>query len=254
MAKITKHPEEANPLAFLKKFTEARVAVGTTGASIPAKALLDFNLAHAHARDAVYSTMNIDQLNADIENLGLHTVTLRSCVADRVQYLQRPDLGRKLHPDSLKALDGQVTGADVAIVIADGLSALAIDDNAAGLLKLLIPKLHDSNLTLSTISLVQQGRVAIGDDIGFALKAKLVIVLIGERPGLSAVNSMGIYLTYQPKPGLTDDSRNCISNIRPGGMSYEQAADKLFYLITASFRRKLSGVNLKDDASDKLLD
>ncbi|RZK81238.1 MAG: ethanolamine ammonia-lyase subunit EutC, partial [Pedobacter sp.] len=114
--------------------------------------------------------------------------------------------------------------------------------------------LQDSELTLSTVSLVQQGRVAIGDEIGFALKAKLVVVLIGERPGLSAVNSMGIYMTFMPRVGLTDESRNCISNIRPGGMSYPQAADKLFYLITESFRRKLSGVNLKDDASNKLLD
>ncbi|RZK76455.1 MAG: ethanolamine ammonia-lyase, partial [Pedobacter sp.] len=144
MAKITKHPADENPLAFLKEFTEARIAVGTTGTSIPAKALLDFNLAHAHARDAVYSTVDVDQLSADLAEVHLQMVSLCSSVTDRVQYLQRPDLGRKLNSESVKILTEQITGADVTIVIIDGLSSFAINDNAINLLKLLVPRLQDS--------------------------------------------------------------------------------------------------------------
>jgi ethanolamine ammonia-lyase small subunit len=241
-----KEIDGAHPLGFLKEFTAARLAIGNAGASIPTTASLDFNLAHAHARDAVYSAMDLDELGASFNKLNLDIVCLKSQATDRAQYLQRPDLGRKLHSDSVELLEGQIPGADISIIIADGLSALAIHKNAVDLLKLIVPMLSAANLTFAPVCLVEQGRVAIGDDIGYCLKAGLSIVLIGERPGLSAADSMGIYLTYQPKRGLTDDSRNCISNIRPGGLTYRQAADKLFYLTTEALRRKLSGIYLKD--------
>jgi ethanolamine ammonia-lyase small subunit len=243
-----KQTDKVTSLEFLEAYTAARLAIGNTGTAIPTKASLDFNLAHANARDAVYSAMDADQLTQQLEDLKLSTLALKSRATDRSQYLQRPDMGRKLSDDSLALLKHQITGADIAIIIADGLSALAVQQNAFNLLKLLLPMLSAAKLTVAPVCLVQQGRVAIGDDIGDSLKAKLSIVLIGERPGLSAADSMGIYLTYQPKVGLTDDARNCISNIRPGGLSYHQAADKLFYLITEAFKRKLSGVKLKDDA------
>ena len=241
-----KQINEGHPLAFLKEYTAARLAVGNAGSSIPTKASLDFNMAHAHARDAVYSVINIDELSASLKELHTDMLSIKSQAADRAQYLQRPDFGRKVHPDSIKVLENQVTGADISIIIADGLSALAINKNASDLLRQIVPMLSRSNLTMAPVCLVEQGRVAIGDDIGHCLKSKLSVVLIGERPGLSAADSMGIYLTYGPKPGLTDDSRNCISNIRVGGLTYQHAANKLFYLITEAFKRKLSGVNLKD--------
>jgi ethanolamine ammonia-lyase small subunit len=248
-----KQIDRADPLAFLETFTQARLAIGNTGSSIPTKASLDFNLAHAHARDAVYSAMDTDRLGELLEEMSLDILALKSRAADRAQYLQRPDFGRKLHPDSLQILSGQITGADVAFIIADGLSALAIHQNAIPLLKHIVPRLRANNLTIAPVCLVQQGRVAIGDDIGHGLKAKLSIVLIGERPGLSAADSMGVYLTYKPALGLTDNSRNCISNIRPGGLSYQQAADILCYLITEALARKISGIHLKDNASGKLV-
>lgn len=240
--------DEAHPLAFLKEYTAARLAIGNAGSSIPTLASLEFNMAHAHARDAVYSVIDIDELIGTLNKLNIDMLCLKSQATDRAQYLQRPDLGRKLHPDCIKMLEEQVTGEDISIIIADGLSALAINKNASNLLRQLVPLLSRANLTIAPVCLVEQGRVAIGDDIGHCLKAKLSIVLIGERPGLSAADSMGIYLTYEPKRGLTDDSRNCISNIRVGGLTYQHAANKLFYLITEAFKRKLSGVNLKDHA------
>jgi ethanolamine ammonia-lyase small subunit len=166
---------------------------------------------------------------------------------DRRQYLQRPDLGRKLNDVSVNSLHNSIA-ADVAIIIVDGLSATAVNENTIGLLQVLIPQLQAANFKLAPITLVEQGRVAIGDDIGSGLNAKLSLVLIGERPGLSAADSVGAYLTYNPKPGLTDESRNCISNIRPKGLSYKKAAKKIFYLISEAFARKLSGVDLKDNA------
>jgi ethanolamine ammonia-lyase small subunit len=156
-------------------------------------------------------------------------------------------MGRLLDEYSINRLTDQITGDDVVIIVADGLSALAIHENILALLQLLIPKLLTAKLKVGPLCLVQQGRVAIGDPIADALNAKLSIVLIGERPGLSAADSMGAYLTYAPKPGLKDNSRNCISNIRPGGLDHATAADKIFYLVQEAFKRKLSGVELKDN-------
>jgi ethanolamine ammonia-lyase small subunit len=244
--------EESNdttkdPLNFLKHFTDARVAIGRAGISIPYKKSLDFKLAHAHARDAVYSELDTDLLSRILHSFQLQILYLQSKVSDRAQYLQRPDLGRQLNENAKRQLTNQITGKDVVICIADGLSANAIHQNIKPLLDLLIPALLRSNYTLAPLCLIQQGRVAIADDIGQNLQAGFSIILIGERPGLSAADSMSAYLTYRPCQGLTDDARNCISNIRVGGLSPELAVKKIIYLIQESFRLKLSGVSLKDN-------
>ncbi|MCD0489603.1 ethanolamine ammonia-lyase subunit EutC [Pedobacter sp. MC2016-14] len=234
-------------LALLKKFTDARIALGRAGTSIPAKASLEFKLAHAHARDAVYSSIQPDQFAKALSKFNLPILLLHSGAADRAQYLQRPDLGRQLDGQSAEILKNQVTGADVVLVLADGLSALALQENIIPLLSRLLPKLISSGLSLAPLCIVEQGRVAIADEIAEALEAKLSLILIGERPGLSSADSLGAYLTYQPKKGLTDDSRNCISNIRPAGLDFDLAAGKIFYLVQESFRLKISGVQLKDN-------
>jgi ethanolamine ammonia-lyase small subunit len=238
---------------FLKKLTEARIALGHTGVSIPTRQSLEFKLAHAHARDAVYSSMNICDLREQLKAFGLDVLELHSRAKDRGQYLQRPDLGKKLDDASAKLLSDQLTGYDICICIADGLSAFAIEENSMRLVDALLPKLLGSDFTVAPICLITQGRVAIADDIGLALRARLTIILIGERPGLSAADSMGVYLTYQPRPGLTDDSRNCVSNIRKAGLTTQKAADKIYYLIIESFRKKLSGILLKDNEGTKNL-
>lgn len=244
---MKKELEPINPLAALKEFTAARIALGRVGASIPLKQSLEFKLAHAHARDAVYSTLRVDELTTKLSLFNLPVLHLHSKALTRHKYLKRPDLGRRLDENSSAILSDYNSGADVAILIADGLSAEAVNENASCLLEILLPMLISAGLSVAPICLVEQGRVAIGDDVGFLLNAKLSVVLIGERPGLSAADSMGAYLTYNPRPGLTDESRNCISNIRPEGLIYQAAAEKIFYLITESFRRRISGVDLKDN-------
>ena len=248
MAKIIKHkPSPGEPLSFLKEFTQARIAIGATGTSIPTAQSLDFKLAHAHARDAVYSEMDAELLADELMQFNLPVLQLHSQASSREQYLQRPDLGRLLDELSVNRLADQVENKGIVLILADGLSATAINQNAVELLRLLIPKLLAAKVKLAPLCLVEQGRVAIADGIGAELGASLSVILIGERPGLSAADSMGAYLTYQPKPGLTDDSRNCISNIRPEGLPVAVAADKLFYLIQEALSRKISGVALKDN-------
>jgi ethanolamine ammonia-lyase small subunit len=238
-----------DPLSQLKEFTTARIGIGRTGISIPLKQSLAFKLAHAHARDAVYSELDIDKLSADLKQFELPVLLLHSRAAYREQYLQRPDLGRQLDESSVELLNDHSNNAvDIVIIIADGLSATAVNHNAIGLLKILIPQLQSAGLKYAPVCLAKQGRVAIADDIGMHLKAKLSLILIGERPGLSSADSMGAYITFGPRPGLTDESRNCISNIRPGGLAFKPASKKIFYLIQESFKRKLSGVELKDNA------
>src|ERR1700744_480959 len=223
MDKIEPQSNEPNPLDPLKEFTAARIAIGRTGASIPLKQSLAFKLAHAHARDAVYSELDIDKLSTDLKQFELPVLHLHSQAAYREQYLQRPDLGRQLDDSSIDQLkDHAVNGTDLVIAIADGLSADAVNSNAIALLKILIPQLQSAGLKLAPVCLVKQGRVAVADDIGMHLKAKLSLILIGERPGLSSADSMGAYLTFNPKPGLTDESRNCISNIPPHGLNFKQ--------------------------------
>ena len=238
----------ANPLAQLRQFTDARIAIGRAGTSIPIKQSLAFNLAHAHARDAVYSTFDTETLTNNLTLFNLPVLQVQSEANNRHKYLKRPDLGRKLNEASKALLDDYAGVADVALIIADGLSAEAVNENAFALFNHLIPMLTVAKFTLAPITLVEQGRVAIGDEIAHRLNAKLSVVFIGERPGLSSADSMGAYLTYNPKPGLTDESRNCVSNIRPQGLKYKPAAEKIFYLISEAFKRKLSGVELKDNS------
>jgi ethanolamine ammonia-lyase small subunit len=241
-------PQEIEPLKALREFTQARIGIGRVGTSIPLKQSLEFKLAHAHARDAVYSELDINNLTDLLKQFDLPVLQLHSRAGHRRQYLQRPDMGRRLNDASMQLLHDFSAEADIAIIIADGLSATAINEHTFGLLQVLVPQLTAAGFRLAAISLVEQGRVAIGDDIGYGLKAKLSLVLIGERPGLSSADSLGVYLTYNPKPGITDEARNCVSNIRPGGLSYSKAAKKIFYLISEAFTRKLSGVGLKDNA------
>jgi ethanolamine ammonia-lyase small subunit len=226
----------------LRLFTPARVALGRTGHSLPTSELLRFQLDHARARDAVYCEL-------DSGAISLPHVVLHSAARDRATYLRRPDLGRTLHADSRAQL---VRGDyDATIVVSDGLSAPAIHHHAELLLDALLPRLADWRL--APLSVVLQGRVAIGDEVGEALGARMVVVLIGERPGLTSPDSLGIYLTWDPRLGRTDAERNCISNVRAEGIGYDLAAHKLHFLMSASRTRRLSGVGLKEDASIGLL-
>lgn len=233
----------------LRSFTAARIALGRTGISVPLKESLQFKMAHAHARDAVFSVLDENALINALEKMNQPYFVLHSKAKDRTEYLHRPDLGRRLNDSSLETLlTCNSKGFDVAIVIADGLSAIGINIHAIPVFKLLTEKLIAVNISFAPVCIVKQGRVAIADKIGELLRAKLSLMLIGERPGLSSPDSMGAYLTYAPKIGLTDESRNCVSNIRPEGLNYEAAANKIFYLINESLRLKLSGVTLKDNS------
>ena len=245
---------QTNPWQELRQFTAARIALGRTGASLPTDALLQFGLAHAQARDAVHQPLDMPALASHLLPLGLPILTLHSAAAHRDEYLRRPDLGRRLDSQSAAHLAAEnASGCDVALVIADGLSSTAIAHHAAPLLSTLLPRLQDAGLRIGLLSLVAQGRVAIGDEIGALLKARLVVVLIGERPGLSSPDSLGLYLTWQPQPGRMDSERNCISNVRPAGLDYPQAVHKLHWLIDQAFTRRLTGVQLKDESDEVLL-
>ncbi|OYO28870.1 ethanolamine ammonia-lyase subunit EutC [Janthinobacterium sp. PC23-8] len=246
----------ANPWQSLRRFTAARIALGRCGVSQPTAPQLAFQLAHARARDAVHLALDPAALADALQAAcALPCLSLHSAAPGRDIYLQRPDLGRRLDDASRQALlqrpAAPAAGHDLAIVIADGLSALAIEQNAAPFLRALMARLAADNWTLAPLAIVAQGRVAVGDEVGELLGARAVLVLIGERPGLSSPDSMGLYLTWAPKTGLTDASRNCISNVRPAGLSYDEAAFKLHYLLTEARKRQLSGVALKDEtASD----
>jgi ethanolamine ammonia-lyase small subunit len=244
-----------NSWHVLRQYTAARIGLGRAGISVPTKHLLDFQLAHAQAQDAVHLPLDTEQLKNDME---LPSIVVHSQVHDRSQYLQRPDLGRRLNSDAVELLKQSAAPDkdpyDLAIVIVDGLSSFAIQKNAAPLLQLLTQYLAQQALSkdegsifrLAPIVIVQQGRVAIGDEVGELLNAKSALVFIGERPGLSSPDSLGLYLTWAPKVGLTDESRNCISNVRPQGLVYQEAVNKVFYLLTQAHQRKLTGVNLKE--------
>ncbi len=239
---------EANsPWSRLREFTSARVALGRSGCGVPTAAHLQFQWDHARARDAVYSTLDAHRLCAELREIGLESLLLRSAAPDRRSYLQRPDLGRRLADESRAMIAENETTFDVAFIIADGLSSTAVNYHALPLLKCVLPGLMDT-WRVGPVCVVEQARVAIGDEIGEALRAAMTVLLIGERPGLSAPDSLGIYLTWNPRIGTTDAARNCISNIRPEGLSYEVAAQKLLYLLTESRRRSLSGFELKEAA------
>lgn len=240
-----------NPWQSLRRFTAARIALGRSGISQPTASQLEFQLAHARARDAVHLALDHGALADKLsEACGLPCVNLHSAAESRHVYLQRPDLGRKLDDASRVALAGMHAPCDLAFVIADGLSALAIEQNAQPFLRTLMVRLSAEQWTIAPLAIVRQGRVAVGDEVAHLLGARAVVVLIGERPGLSSPDSMGLYLTWAPQPGLTDASRNCISNVRPAGLTCEAAAFKLHYLLSESRKRQLSGVALKDETAD----
>ncbi|TPE50239.1 ethanolamine ammonia-lyase subunit EutC [Amaricoccus solimangrovi] len=240
-----------DPWAALGALTPARIALGRAGASLPTRPRLDFQLAHARARTAVHASLDLAGLAARLEPLGLETLTLASAAESRAEYLQRPDRGRRLDDASRAILAGRERPAEapeVVFVIGDGLSALAITANAAPFLEVMVPALRAAGWRIGPLAIVTQARVAIGDEIGAALGASMVVVLIGERPGLSSPDSLGLYLTAHPRPGLTDEARNCVSNVRAEGLSHAAAAHKLLYLMTEARRRGLSGVALKEEA------
>lgn len=248
--------DDTSPWHALRQFTAARIALGHRGVSQPTAAQLDFQLAHARARDAVHLPLDTAALAAALAAAwpaAAPVQCLHSAAESRNVYLQRPDLGRRLAAASQAALAaGDHAGPfDLAIVVADGLSALAVMQNAAPLLAALHAALAGQQWTVAPLTIVEQGRVAVGDEVGELLGAHMVAVLIGERPGLSAADSMGIYLTWAPRVGLTDERRNCISNIRPAGLGYAAAATRLRYLLGEARRRSVSGVGLKDETSDE---
>ncbi|MDE8349121.1 MAG: ethanolamine ammonia-lyase subunit EutC [Acidocella sp.] len=235
-------PPEPDPWSQLRATTRARIGLGRVGDAMPIKDVLEFQLAHAKARDAVHTKLATAALKINIQG---EVIEVRSAAQSREIYLRRPDLGRQLHSDCEALLTPG--DYDAVFVIADGLSATAVSLNAVPMLKAVLSRLHD--FKIAPVVIATQARVAIGDDIGERLGAKLCVMLIGERPGLSVAESLGIYLTYHPKRGTRDSARNCISNIHgKGGLSYEVAADTLAWLMRESLRRKLTGVDLKEEA------
>ena len=242
-----------NPWQGLKRHTPARIALGRSGISLPSAPQLAFQLAHAQARDAVHRAFDIQGTADAIRALGQDVLFAHSAAADRSIYLQRPDLGRRLDEPSAAALHARRSGerCDLGVVVADGLSALAVERHAAPLLGALLDELRNDDMPwrIGPAVLVRQGRVAVGDEIGELLDANLVLVLIGERPGLSSPDSMGLYLTWSPRPGRNDAERNCISNVRPAGQPYPDAARRAAYLLRAARSRQLTGVSLKDEST-----
>jgi ethanolamine ammonia-lyase small subunit len=231
----------------LRSFTSARIGLGRSGSSLPTSALLDFTLAHAQARDAVHRPLPAHELIRTLDSEGFHDpVLIKSRAADRMQFLLRPDLGRQLDDTSHDTLANLPAGCDAVFVICDGLSSIAPMRHAIPLLHAILPQL--TGWKLAPIVVATQARVALGDQIGELLHAKITIVLIGERPGLTVPDSLGVYLTWDPKTGRTDAERNCISNVRPEGLSYDEAAHKVTYLMQEAGRLKRSGVELKDDS------
>ncbi|WP_246735892.1 ethanolamine ammonia-lyase subunit EutC [Agrobacterium sp. a22-2] len=233
----------------LTDMTDARVSLGRFGSGAPTKALLAFQLDHARAREAVWSTVDEAGLRGELEALGLTVVSVESMAPDRSSYLRRPDLGRKLSSASverLAAVPDQAKGCDVVITVGDGLSSSAVDINAVALIKELVVLLRGRGLTLGPLAVARQARVALSDEIGEILGAKMTIALIGERPGLSAADSLGVYITYGPRVGTADSRRNCVSNIREGGLSMEPAAATIAGLVFGMANTGVSGVGLKE--------
>jgi ethanolamine ammonia-lyase small subunit len=266
-----------NPWTRLRSFTSARLALGRTGDSLPTNEVLEFSLACAQARDAVHNALDVESLANHLAASGFKSMTVQSAVRDRAEYLRRPDLGRELNEASRSMLGGQllhenchfersaereVEGSVVStsqnpsgaaasnfhavFIVADGLSAIAPARHAVPVLREIAAQLEGWHI--APIIVATQARVALGDAIGALLKAEMTIMFIGERPGLSSPDSLGIYLTFQPRIGCTDADRNCISNVRPEGLGYEAAAHKLHHLMFAARASGRSGVALKDES------
>lgn len=240
----------SDPWSALSRFTGARIGLGRAGASLPTRALLDFGMDHALARDVIYTPLDTDKLALELEESGFRTKRAMSRAKDRAEYLHRPDLGRRLDASCVDGLRERTSPARrLSVVVADGLSSLAPAQHAQPLLRELCPRLEEWEL--DEVVLATQARVALGDEIGRLRGAEAVAVLIGERPGLNASDSLGAYLTYRPFVGRTDAERNCVSNIRPAGLSYGEAAYKLAYLLQEARALGGTGVRLKD-ASDEV--
>lgn len=239
----------ADPWQQLKRFTRARIALGRVGSSLPTREVLDFGMSHAMARDAVHLALDVDALAGALHAAGFSTCQVHSRAPDRATYLLRPDLGRRLDDAGLAGLQTikPPQSIDLLIVVGDGLSSLAVERHVLPLLEE-IRSATPVEWRLGPIAIASQARVAIGDEIGAALGARMVALLIGERPGLSSPDSLGIYLTYDPKVGRQDAERNCISNVRPEGLGYKDAARKLVWLAREALTLKFSGVGLKDES------
>jgi ethanolamine ammonia-lyase small subunit len=236
----------------LRRLTAARIGLKRTGASLATEPLLDFKLAHARARDAVHEALDEARLSVEIATFGLPVLTVASAAENRQRYLMRPDLGRRLAPSAEAILAPYAGSYDVAFVMADGLSARAVQAHGYPVLAGALLALQGEDWRIAPLVIARHGRVALGDAIAARLGAGCVMLLIGERPGLTAPDSMGAYLTWQPRPETTDADRNCISNIRPEGIGYADAVFKLTHLLRSMRARRLSGVLLKDE-SDRLL-
>ena len=237
-----------SPWRDWRQATPARVALGRAGAGMPTDELLRFGWAHAMARDAIHAALDVPALEASLRAQGWEVAQVRSRAPDRTSYLRRPDLGRQLDADDAQALRAAtVAPSDICIVIGDGLSSLAVARHAAPLLAAL--KAHlPPELRLAPIVIATQARVALADEVGELFDARLSVMLIGERPGLSSPDSLGIYVTHTPRRGRHDAERNCISNVRPEGLPFEAAAFKLAWLMREALKRGLTGVALKDES------
>ncbi|MGD0584615.1 MAG: ethanolamine ammonia-lyase subunit EutC [Oryzomonas sp.] len=238
----------------LRRFTQARIALGRAGHAVPTQVMLDFQLAHAQARDAVNYSWAIDAFAEQVRGLGEEVLVLDTPVNSRDEYLRRPDLGRTLTEGSRTRLRNlNDNDVDVALIVTNGLSSTAVERHGVPLLQAVVSSYRAEQLRIAPVLLVANGRVALSDAIGSVIAARVAVIVVGERPGLSAADSLGMYLTFAPQPGNTDAERNCISNIRPPeGLGYEAAAAKLLYLTGEALRRGISGVALKDEMAGSL--
>lgn len=243
-----------DPWTILKRYTDARIGLGRSGSALPTKEVLKFSLAHAKARDAVMASVDWSALEKDIAALGHATHRIESAAENRDIYLRRPDLGRTLSPASREKLQALGrTDPDLMIVAGDGLSSTGLTANAAAVIAALQPHITKNGWRLAPILLASQARVALADEAGEILGAKAALVLIGERPGLSSPDSLGAYLTFEPRRGRNDAERNCVSNIRIGGLSYDGAAFKIAWLIAQALKFRLTGVALKDESDQAVI-
>ena len=234
----------------LRSLTPARIALGRCGGSLPTSEFLRFQADHANAIDAVYAPFDREKLSGELERAGQDTILLDTGAADRLTYLQRPDLGRKLSAESRERLAALARAADpfdVVLAITDGLSSTAVSRHAVPVATRLIARLRERGHSVGPIAIVSHGRVAVQDEIGEIVRARVAVSLIGERPGLGSSDSLGAYLVHGPRLGKTDADRNCVSNIRPNGLDYERAVQTLMWLITQALERGISGIDLKDD-------
>ena len=232
--------------ARLRRTTRARIGLGRVGNAMPLDEVLAFQLAHARARDAVHTSLDVDAVRSGL--LPGDSIAVRSAAPDRDTYLRRPDLGRALDPgcrDVLGAVQPPEGGWDAVVVVADGLSPVGVQQHAVPLVQACLALLP--GWAVAPVVVATQARVALGDEVAERIGARLCVMLIGERPGLSVADSVGAYLTYAPRVGRRDSERNCVSNIHEGGLSYRSAAEVLAWLMTEASRRKLTGVELKDD-------